>query len=441
MRTGDLAVPPVTPHAIPPGAPLAAWPATLTIAIQRTPGTVAVWDEGRVWDDPTDPGAVWDATATPPVWVDAVCDFAGLTIDTGQPDELGLFPAISATVTLDNSTGRWSTWTTTGRLAAYPIGTPIAVWATVAGTTRWLFSGRVTAWTEVGQTVTVEAFDLYADLATELGDEWVPGGDGQRPLARIGSIAATAGWPGTLTGDAGDNVLTAGVLERNVSPLEAAQIAALSDGGIVAGDADGRVFYRDRRWRNGRADQAVIRAFTDNRCDAGAVVVWDAETGASDFGAATEVRLTNEAGTVVVAGGTATRPVRLTHPQPDQWTTTADGQTLAAYLLANAVPTFRVHSFDLYVTDARHPNLFDVATDLRRGDRFVWTTDTRDPTGAPLALQLDVIVAGTRHDITPEQWVATVYGTRAVSARTVILWDDGRLWDDLAAHPDNVWST
>lgn len=435
MRTGDLAPPPVAAHVIPPGAPLDAWANTLTIAIQKTAGTVPAWDDGGLWDD----GDVWDQPATDAVWTDAVCDFVAMVIDAGRPDELGLFPAVELTLALDNASGVWSTWTTGGRLAAYPIGTPICVWSTTAaGRVDWLFSGYTAEWLQAGQAVEVVAFDTFSDLALDHGVTWTPGAAGQRPKPRLTAIAAAAGWTGTLAGDTGHTDLLAATLSPDVSALEAMQQVALSDGGIVAGDVDGRVWFRDRYWRTGRADQPVIPTFTDNACDAGAYVVWDPVTGASDTAYANEVALTNIADVPVVVSTGARRPIRLTHPDPDLWPDATVGQTLAVWLLQQAIDAgWRLEQFALHLTDPNQPGLWDVAPTLRRGDRIRWVSDQPTPAGL-YRLDFVALVAGFRHELTPADWTTTVYGTRAVVARTGLLWDNGAVWDD--PNPDNVWS-
>lgn len=439
MRTGDLALPALVPHPIPPGAPVAAWPAQLRIAVQRTTGQPYGWDAGAVWDETGDPTLVWDAVATGPVWVDAVCDFEALEIDDGQPDDLGLFPARRLALSLANRAGQWSTWTDAGRAAAFPIGTPLDVWCRYAGEDRWLFAGYVAEWSQVGDRVEIVAFDGYSDLAGDWGAPWTPGSAGQRPLARVRAIATAARWPGTVTGDVGHTDLLTAQVDADRSPLEAMQVAVLSDGGIVVGDVDGKLVVRDRYWRNGRTDQPRVWTFTDNACDIDAAVVWDADWGANDTAVANEVRLTNIADATVVATTGATRPVRLTHPDPDVWPTTAVGQTLADFLLDQAtVAGWRLNSFALHLRDPHQPVLWDAGTDLRRGDRMHWISDTFDAEGSPLRLQLDTIVAGVRHEITPTDWLTTVTGTRAVASLITLLWDDGHLWDDPA--PSNVWS-
>lgn len=440
MRVDDLPVPDLVPHQVPPGAPVARWGAGLRIAIEQAPAEPYVWDAGTVWDDDPDPALLWDADRWPAGWVDAVCDFQALSIDTGVPDELGLYPAASLTLSLDDRSGAWSTWTATGRLARFAVGNRVAVWADYRGDDRWLFFGRVTRWAQqpATATVVVEAHDGFALLAPPVGVPWVAGGVNlQTPLARITDIAAAATFPDPVDGDPGDNPLTIPP-EDPRSPLEAMQRVALSDGGVVAVDADGRLIYRDRRWREGRADQPRVWLFTDRACDTGALAVWDPVVDASDDGAVTEVRLQNVAGTTVVAlGAPAPVALRLAHPDPDLWNTSGEGQVLADWLLASqaAPPGYQVRSFALHLTDPHQVDLWDAGTSLRRGDRFAWVTDL-----AAGRLDVDVIVAGYRHDITPDDWLVTCYGTRAVAARTALPWDwTSFTWDD--PNPSNVWSS
>jgi hypothetical protein len=435
VRVDDLPVPTMVPHPIPAGAPVDAWPVELRIGIEQAAQTPYVWDDGNVWDDPDPDALVWDAAELPAVWVDAVCDFAALVVDHGAPDDLGLYPAVEMTLSLVNTTGRWSTWTTSGRLTDFPIGTRVAVWTVdPAAGDRWLFAGNTASWLQTADTVTVTAFDAFSSLALDWGAEWTPGTLNDYPLDRLEAIAATAGHAGIVRGDRGDLRLAAPVEDPGTSPLEAMQRAALSDAGIVAGDVDGQVVYADRRWRNGRADQPRVWTFTDNACDAAALVVWDPETGADDAGLVTQVTLTNVDDLVATASAPGPVPLRLTHPTPDLWQTQGDGNELAAWLLTHqSTDGYRVASFVAHLDDPNQSDLWPALLDVRRGDLFGWVTETL---GA--RLDVDVVVAGVRHDIAPGDWQTTVYGTRAVRTRTAILWDQTiYVWDD--PNPDATW--
>jgi hypothetical protein len=391
-----------------------------------------------VWDDPT---RLWDAT-TPAGWVDAVCDFHALSIDPGDPDELGIFPASALTVTLDNRDGTWAVWTADGRLDRWAPGRRIAVWAHLDGADWWLYAGRIAAWdVNADETVTLTAYDGIAELAQPLPAGWTPGTAGERPLQRIRAIAGQAAYAGTVDGDPGD-VTLATVAEESQAPLDAIHRAALSDGGVFHGDNDGRVTYRSRTWRNGRPDQSVVRTFTDNVCQAGALVVWEPDLEANDDGLYTTVQLVN----LAAVTATATLPptgwaegvvLRLTHPDPDLWQTAAAGDRLAADLLAaQSTPALRIRSFVLHLL-APQQDLWLAAIDLRRGDRIEWISDYTTPTG-PARLDVLAVVVGVRHDITPDSWQATVSTTRAVGFVTPLYWDQSPyVWDD--PNPANVW--
>ena len=246
------------------------------------------------------------------------------------------------------------------------------------------------------------------------------------------------GYTDPIGGDTGDVALA--TVETTATPIDAMHRAALSDGGIVAGDADGTLTYRDRLWRSGRTDQTRTVSFSDNVCAADAVV-WEPEYGPDDLGLATRVELVNTAGltaVAVAAAGTIGRRYRLTHPDPDLWTLQAQGDTLAAYLLAqSSTPTMAARSWVLHLhTPAQ--DLWTVGVDLRRGDRVQWVHDFTDAAGQPATLDVHLITWGARHEIGPETWTVTVGGTRSLDYRPLETWDQTLLtWDDPAAA--NVW--
>jgi hypothetical protein len=447
MRTADLAPPALTPATVPPGAPIARWPARLRIALEVLPQAAYVWDDADptiLWDDADPDRLVYDAPFVESGFTDAVCDFHTVLVDPGDADELALFPAVEATVTLANPDGRYTPWTTDGRLVYWAPGRRLHLYAELDDEEWWLFSGRVARW-DLGadDTVTVVAYDGFAHLADELGPDWTPGTAGQTPLTRIRAIAAQAAYPDPIDGDPGDVALTTG--PTDVTPLEACQVAALSDGGIFAGDADGRLLYRDRLWRAGRDDQGAVAVFSDNVCTVPAVV-WDPELTAADDGLYTRVELVNAADVTVTATLPAGDPAawysgvtyRLTHPDPDLWPDAVVGQALADYLLAQqSTPAMSIRSFTLHLTDPKQ-DLWRTAIDLRRGDLVRFLHDYLDADGRPATLDVYLICSGVRHEITPEGWVATVATTRTVDWTTVELWDATRfVWDD--PDPAAVW--
>ena len=445
MRTDRPRPTGMTPHDVPPTAPIADWPARLRVAIERLPQAAYVWDDEDAdvtWDDLT-PERMWDAPFIGSGFTDAVCDFQALTIDVGQPDELGLFAAGALTLNLDNRAGASTPSTRAdGRLVFYAPGRRIQIWANIDGAEWWVFSGRIDTWVQnADDTVTVEASDGFSLLAPEVG-AFTVGTAGQRALARIQAIAAHVGFPDRVIGDTGDVALTVQATER--SPLEEIQTVALSDGGIVAIDADGSLVYRNRLWPTGRADQTAIDIFSDNVCTVPAVV-WEPQLVSADEAVATHVRFVNVAGLVAAATDTSdTFGLRypLTHPDPDLWTTQAEGDTLAAVLLAQRkTPKVALGSFQLHLLDPLQ-DLWRVAIDKRIGDRLRFIHEFIAADSTTGTLDVMAIVSTIRHEITPESWITTLGTTRTVEFFSVEEWDDTRfLWDDfdLAGQTTATW--
>lgn len=439
-RVADAPFPTLAPHPIPPGAPVAGWPAGLRIALERLPTPAYTWDDEDLdvtWDDTT-PTRTWDAAFIGGGYTDAVCDFRTLSITAGQPDDQGLFGAGELTLTLDNSHGAWSQYSEDGRLVYWAPGRRVAVWAHLDGQDWWLANQYVTDWVENGDAVTVEAADGFSLLARDVAPDWVAGTAGQRARARISAIAAFAHLPDPVVGDQGDVALT--VAPSDDSPLDAIRRVALSDGGMVAVDADGRVMYRDRNWPAGRNDQGdTLDVFSDNICTVPAVV-WDATFAASDAHLATRVELTNVAGLVAVAdaGDLYGRRYPLAHPDPDLWTTQAEGNTLAGVLLTQrSTPRIAVEEFTLHLLDPGQ-DLWRTAIDRRLGDRIRFLHDYIAAGGGTGTWDLIAVVDTIAHEITPDAWITTIGCTRSVDALPINRWDRTSLaWDQ--TDPSNLW--
>lgn len=442
-RATDVAIPPVALHPLDPGSPVAGWPWRPVFALERQTAAAYAWDDpdpAVVWDDPA-AGYVWDAPQSALELLDVTCDWQAFDVEFGPPDEQGLYPAAVASLSLDNRSGRYAQYDASGRLTYWAPGRRLAVWARnlADGTDWWIADLHVESWTDVGDTVEIVAGDGAALLARDIGGDWTPGVAGQHTLARIQAIAAQVFYTGPIAGDPGDVALTATVTDA--APFDECQIAAFSDGGVFTGDADGTLRYRDRTWTAGRPDQTVTRLFTDNVCDdAAALVVWDAEVTTADDALATNVRLVNTAGLVAVASGPALNGRRypFTHPEPDRWTTQAEGDTLAAALYAaRSTPVVAIAGFGLHLLDP-HQDLWRAAIDLRLGDRFRFTHAYPTEQGYPGVFDLLSIVSGVHHQLTPDGWLVEVAGTRTVDSLPVYRWDTTPYrWDETA--PANVW--
>jgi hypothetical protein len=230
------------------------------------------------------------------------------------------------------------------------------------------------------------------------------------------------------------------------SPWEEIQVAALSDGGIVANDADGSLYFRDRGWRVGRPDQTTVPVMSDNVCTADAVV-WDLELSDDDDGLFNAVELVNSAGLTATAALPAANPdawyygteYRLTHPDPDLWQSQPAGDALAAHLLTNrSNPTLAARQLVLHLLDPQQ-DLWRLALDCRLVDRVRLLHEQVDPGGHPAILDVTAVVAFIRHEITPDGWTVTMATSRSVGYALPELWDRTLFtWDD--PDPANVWS-
>jgi hypothetical protein len=444
------------PHVLPRTSPMANWPVTLHIAVEKVEQAAYTWDdpdaEAIVWDAPT---LEWDVSADPANFVDAVCDFVSLEVDPGEADALGLLPPAVLNLTLQNTAGQWTAWSADGRLVYWALGRRLYVWATLAdASTYWIFGGRIAQWHERADGyVEVTAFDGLAELAqpiTSGSEEWTAGAAGDVAYARIVAIAAAAGYTDTITTPpgawSGDVPLKARPTSN--TPLDECYVAALSDGGLFFADANGDLIYMDRRWRLGRPDQATVPTITDNVSDPAIADVWNVELALEDENRADYVELTNDDGLVAVssAGGTNPKRHRLTHPDPDLWISQTDGDQLAAYLLyVYSRQAMRLRSFELNLIPVRHSDRsapvtpWTVAAALRRGDlvRFVHDFVAADGTAARLDVHHRIDTVG--HAITPEQWTATYGASPVITYLDSETWDGtGFTWDD--TNPSNVWS-
>ena len=399
---------------------------------------------------PDDTPYVWDAPQVGSGYTDVYCDYAGLAIAHGEPDENELYATSRCELTLYDPDGRYRNRTLDGRLTYYAPGKGLAVWVVDdQGAKWWLFRGRIMEWHDpmsADHLLRIVAYSGMAELAQDPGQDWSPGAAGQYPTERIQAILTAAGYTRPYRHDAGD--ITIGLpAASNTSALDLCRQAAWSDGGIVYSDADDSLWFRDRRWRNGRGDQTRVWTITDNACSEavsdGAVEVWDfAATDADDWLAGLVV-LQNVAKLVATAQaapgteGALSTALRYTHPGEDLWTTQGAGDALAAHVLAQrSVPRLAVANASILLHDLRQ-NLWPML-DTRIGDRLRFQHGDTNPDGTLTLMDLTAIVQTLRHDITPEAWTMQLETSPAVSYQTFELWDQTAFtWDDDNAQ--NVW--
>ena len=433
MRTLDRALPPVV---LDPDA-CAAWPVRPVIAIAQRTQPAYAWDDAwATWNDPTP--QVWDVADTYPAWVDATCDFYGLELNTGDPDDHGIFPAAHLVVQLDNRTGKWSQYNADGSPARFGPGQTVAVWAHAADGSGnwWMAYTRVARWDErADDTIEVEAFDAFSDLAQPVGT-FTPGAAGDLPGVRLAAIMTAAQATTTRTRFAAGVVhLTAQATDQ--SPLEEAEIVTGSDGAMLYGDADGTVVSTDRFWRAGRTDQTVEPVLSFNVCTA-PIHVWDPILSTNDVGLAAAVVLENVAGLKATAATPAPPARYVLAEQDQQWTTQSEGDTLAAFILSmQQRARVALDDVDVYLLDPQQPTLWR-AVDWRLFDRIRFLHDAKTPQGVT-RLDVEMLIDTLSHSITPGgTWVMTVATTRALAYVAPVLWDTSTyVWND--PNPLAVW--
>lgn len=428
LRVADRPLPTITldPHAC------AAWPVRPVIALESKGAPALQWDTDLQWDTA---GLVWDQSTAAPLWIDATCDFTGADIDYGPPDDAGVFPAGRLAVTLDNRSGRWAPYTVDGSPAAFGAGQRVAVWYTDRGAGQWwAFYGRISTYDEhMGDTIELEAFDSFADLAQSIG-EYTPGTNGQLPGARCAAIITAAAAPLVRTRFATGVVTLTAQLTDN-SPLEEIERVTTSDGGVCYGDADGTVVTTERTWRAGRSDQTAIPVVGTNVCTA-PIVLTDPVLTTSDEHVAGVVRLSNVAGLTATAQR-STDP-RYVYAQTDQeWTLQSEGDALAGYIAANAWQTrLGISSADVYPLDPRTTAML-AAAGWRLLDRMRILHDSRTTTGLA-RVDVEALISELHHALTAETWIVSFGTTRALAYYAPQLWDQSTFtWDN--SNPLNVW--
>lgn len=373
----------------------------------------------------------WDMDQVPG-FTDATCSTQGIETDVGNPDDHGQFAAGSAVLQLDNSDGSWAQYNTDGTQAGFGPGYELAVWAQYRDTPDawWIFRGQISRWDDLGDTVEVEAFDAFSDLAQPIGT-YTPGVNGDTPAARLQAILTAAGStaiPHTFV--AGDVTLTA--QQTDAAPLEEMQTVVASDGGSLFVDADGTLKSTRRTWRAGRTDQVRFPVVAANVCSAD-VVVWDAVLSTNDTAVADTVIRENVAKLRAVAPAATPIGRFVDTDTGQQWTTQVEGDTLAAFLVsAMSGVRMNVETFDLYLYDPDQPTLFH-AVEWRLFDLLRFLHDYRTSGGLAARLDVNTVVAAIAHSIVPDgNWVMTVSTSKAIGTNLMLFWNpagDPYVWD------------
>lgn len=366
---------------------------------------------------------VWDDR-----WRDATCGWTGIEIEHAQSDEKGLYPASRCVLQLDNFDGQWSSFKVDGTPNNFGPGRLLVVYATDGVSNWWLFNGRIARWDQrADDTVEIEAFDSFSDLSQGVGP-YTPGTNGDRMGVRLNAILADAGET-TMAHRFATGVAGLTAQETEQTPLEEMQAVCTSDGSILYGDADGTIVATDRAWRSGRSDQTAVWIASDNVCSAPAIV-WDAVLSTNDIGLADTVVLSNIAGLKSTAGDINTPGGYVIAFNDQMWSTTAEGDALAAMLLSEQQPRrINIEEFTLYLLDPVQPTLWK-AVDWRRLDQLRFLHDQRVVGGGMARIDVTTLIDSISHDITPDNWTMTVGTTRAQSYTPPILYNTGLLYDD-----------
>jgi hypothetical protein len=438
MRTSDATLPTFTPTD--PAEALIDWPAHPHLLLEGATEPPYTWDSGRLWDD----GAIWNPPYVGIDLVDAVCDLAGVDVEHGNPDSANLYPAGRMVATLLDPDGRYSRIRHDGTLEIERMGRRVHLVTELDDVWWWTFSGRITRWDEIrpGE-IEIEAYNAPTELVP-VGAPYTPGTAGQQPNVRLQAILAATDHGELSAGsrfDTGTVALTAQETER--SPWEEMQVVAQSDGGILFPDADNAIVYFDRDWTLGRDDQASASLWgvarwgedrwgeltwaasspiSDNLCDAGAIVVWNCELSTNDAELTGQVVLTNVAELVAdesmpIGPDAPVRPI-FTYSEPGQWTTQAEGDTLAGLLLDQRFTArLRIASFQLYL-HAGDPEMWQFGVDLRIGDRLRFLHSVRQPGQSPTTIDVGLIVTSIAQSLNPHEWVVTVGTSQVVDYRS-----------------------
>lgn len=436
MRVDDRPLPVVTLDDDNANSWTRTWPIRPVIAI--TQGVPYAWDDNvSVWDAGGD-AYLWDIEQTIDDWIDATCDMVGCEITHGDPDDRLNFDAGSCTITLRNDSGLWSMYNVDGSPLNHGPGDLISVWATDGTSSWWLFSGRVYRWDELSdETIEIEAFDAFADLAMEIGT-FLPGAANDHTPARCESILSLAGLDALPHRFASSGIVALTQQPTDQAPLEEMQTVMQSDGGVLFTDSDGTLLAYDRTWRAGRADQTTVPQFSHNVCST-PIVAWNTEISTNDVGLADTVILENIAKLQSRAALSGVRGSFVITETELQYSTQNEGDILAAFLLSQQQHTrLRVESFDLFLLDPDQPDLWR-AVDWRLFDRVIFVHRARTSAGTTTVLSLNMLVYSISHSISAQNWIMSVGCSRALDYVAPVVWNTALYtWNDTS--PLAVWS-
>lgn len=422
------------------------------IGTSDAPTLRTLWDTAS-WDDGN---AIWSSNA--PVYTDVTEWVRGVSTDHGFSRDTNKYNTSTATISLDNTDGRFSPLNTSSpyRVGAYSGIGPLRP-ARIRGNTGnqdiTLFTGYVQAWDEqfpdMGGDATVEVsligvegrigdFTRYAQTAS---------GAGEYANSRITRILSSVGFNGDQYLSQGTNPLQATTLDGNA--MNELQLVADSQGGALWFGPDGACYFDGiYALRNRAANTFEGNIFTTVKDPSSSSI----QFGYSDIEYSYDGSLTKNIFAYSAVGG-ATQTIldeasrslygdRQVSRSDLLCTSDADVLTVATKDLAlSKTPEFRVESLTVLPRSETNStvnaplNQWDMLfglCQLRSGCKIIM--DRRLGTSLPTTLERYCLIQRITHNITPDNWTTSFEFTSATVLRAITVPWDEFLWDS------GVWS-
>ena len=422
------------------------------IGTSDAPTLRTLWDTAS-WDDGN---AIWSSNA--PVYTDVSEWVRGVSTDHGFSRDTNKYNTSTATISLDNTDGRFSPLNTSSpyRVGAYSGIGPLRP-ARIRGNTGnqdiTLFTGYVQAWDEqfpdMGGDATVEVsligvegrigdFTRYAQTAS---------GAGEYANSRITRILSSVGFDGNQYLSQGTNPLQATTLDGNA--MNELQLVADSQGGALWFGPDGACYFDGiYALRNRAANTFEGNIFTTVKDSSSSSI----QFGYSDIEYSYDGSLTKNIFAYSAVGG-ATQTIldeasrslygdRQVSRSDLLCTSDADVLTVATKDLAlSKTPEFRVESLTVLPRSETNStvnaplNQWDMLfglCQLRSGCKIIM--DRRLGTSLPTTLERYCLIQRITHNITPDNWTTSFEFTSATVLRAITVPWDEFLWDS------GVWS-
>ena len=374
-------------------------------------------------------------------WVDASCDARTVDVRAGRSTYVEAFTAATATVTLANPDGRYSTfpsnsvWRTPD---GFVTGVPIRIGVLYQGLVQWRFTGTTDSveddWPEfVDARATVQATDGFKNLAMHQSPARAAAGAGELSGARVNRLLDDAQWSGGRAVDAGLVPLQATTLDKIT--LDELRAVGEAEFGWLFVRGDGALTFRQRdAWQSDPRMNAVQYIFTDTHALAGACYA-----DASVVGASAETVL--NVATVTPPGHAASTyqdAASVAHFGPRTWNRTdllinTDADAVAlAQIVVGYYRSDDLHIDSVALDAAARADAWPAAVGCRINDRIRFLRTM--PGGWQLDAELlvegraDQMVAGG-DDNRIGEWRITWATANAASVAGLAAWDVAT-WDD-----------